>query len=94
MNSNNEYIDTQNERFSNNTVRRKATQEPMKKLNIKKIWINITNTDFKTKKLSYVWKYFQTENGYDICKILAFLKDKEVECKKSYKHDGRTGNMK
>ncbi len=57
MDSNNEYtsnIDTQNEGFSNNTVRRKATQEPVKKPNIKKIWVNITNTDSKIKKLSYV----------------------------------------
>ena len=62
MDSNNEYtsdIDIQNEGFSNNIVKRKATQEPVKKSNVKKIWVNITNTDSKTKKLSYVWKYFQ-----------------------------------
>ena len=61
MDSNNEYIsdiDIQNEGFSNNTVRRKAIQESVKKPNVKKIWVNITNTDFKTKKLSYIWKYF------------------------------------
>ncbi len=57
IDSNNEYtsdIDTQNEGFSNNTVRKKATQEPVEKPNIKKIWVNITNIDFKTKKLSYI----------------------------------------
>jgi len=40
IDSNNEYtsdIDTQNEGFSNNTVRKKATQEPVEKPNIKKI---------------------------------------------------------
>ncbi len=40
MDSNNEYtsdIDTQNEGFSNNIVRKKATQEPVKKPNVKKI---------------------------------------------------------
>ena len=94
MNSNNEYtsdIDVQGENFSNNTVRRKATQEPVEKPNVKKIWVNITT---KTKKSSYVWEYFQTENGRDVCKIIIFLKGEEVECNKSYKHDGGTGNMK
>ncbi len=39
MDNNNKYtfdIDTQNEGFFNNTVRRKATYESMKKLNVKK----------------------------------------------------------
>jgi len=87
MDSNNEYtsdIDVQGENFSNNTVRRKATQEPVEKPNVKKIRVNITT---KTKKSSYVWEYFQTENGRDVCKIIIFLKGEEVECNKSYKHD-------
>ena len=47
-----------------------------------------------TKKLSYVWDYFQIKDGYAICKIVILLKGEEVECQKSYKYDGGTGNMK
>jgi len=39
-------------------------------------------------------KIFSNENGCDVCKILTSLKGEEVECKKSYKHDGETGNIK
>ncbi len=40
MDSNNEYtsdIDTQNKGFFNDTVKKKVTQEPVKKPNVKKI---------------------------------------------------------
>ena len=97
MDSNNEHtsdIDTQYEELSNDTARRKATEELVEKPNAKKIRVNIINTDPKTKKSSYVWEYFQVEDGRDVCKIITSLNGKEIECKKSYKHDGGTGNMK
>ncbi|CAI2198152.1 3834_t:CDS:2, partial [Funneliformis geosporum] len=43
---------------------------------------------------SYVWEYFQIENRHDVCKIIIFLKGEEVECKRNYKYDGGTGNIK
>lgn len=86
-------IDIQEEDEFSNVNRRKATNEPVEEPNAKKIRVNIINlTD--TKKSSFVWDYFQTENGRDVCKILILQKNEEVECKKSYKHDGGTGNMK
>jgi hypothetical protein len=57
MDSNNEHtsdIDTQYEELSNDTARRKATEELVEKPNAKKIRVNIINTDPKTKKSSYV----------------------------------------
>jgi hypothetical protein len=50
--------------------------------------------NFKSKKKSFVWSYFQEENGNDVCKILISVNGKETTCGKSYKHDGSTGNMK
>ena len=96
MDNNNEHtsdIDPQGEEPSNNPTRRKATQELAEKSNVKKIRVNISDIDPKTKRSSYVWEYFQIENGRDVCKIVISLNGEEVECNKSYKHDGGTGNM-
>ncbi|CAI2162800.1 3591_t:CDS:1 [Funneliformis geosporum] len=97
MDNNNEYTsdtDAQDDEISSNTARRKTIQKPVAKSNVKRIRVNFTNNNSKTKKSSYVWEYFQIENGRDVCKIIIFLKGEEVECKRNYKHDGGTGNMK
>ncbi|CAJ0845973.1 1412_t:CDS:2, partial [Entrophospora sp. SA101] len=61
----------------------------------KKFRVNFQHQhNFKSKKKSFVWSYFQEENGNDVCKILISVNGKETTCGKSYKHDGSTGNMK
>ncbi|CAB4403809.1 unnamed protein product [Rhizophagus irregularis] len=101
-NSNDEYVvsddvnedtdDEESNEFSDIPTRRKEFEE-IKEVPLlphaKKIRINS-----KTKKKSFVWNYFQVEGGRDICKVLIFSNGNEYECKKSYKHDGGTGNMK
>lgn len=100
-NSNDEYVDfedvnedsdEESNELSDISTRRKEFEE-IKEVPLlphaKKIRINP-----KTKKTSFVWDYFQVEDGRDICKVLISSNGDEYECKKSYKHDGRTGNMK
>ncbi|CAJ0869381.1 336_t:CDS:1, partial [Entrophospora sp. SA101] len=56
----------------------------------KKFRVNFQHQhNFKSKKKSFVWSYFQEENGNDVCKILISVNGKETTCK-SYKHDGST----
>ncbi|CAG8795977.1 15466_t:CDS:1, partial [Cetraspora pellucida] len=77
---------------SNSAVMRKTTKEPEKQ-SVKKIRVNITKQADK-RLLSYVWDYFEVENGCDICKIVVLKKGVEDECGTDYKHDGGTSNMK
>ena len=96
MDSNNEYISDidaqeENDEVSNSLTRRKATNESTEKSNAEKTQVNITKP---VKKSSYVQEYFQIKDGHVVCKIILLLKSKEVECQKSYKYDGGTGNMK
>ena len=95
-NSNEHIIDIDFQENNGPHNRRKFIEEimdePAEELNTKKIRVNITNP--ASNKSSYVWDYFQTENGRDVCKIVVLLGDKEVECQKSLKHNGGTGNMK
>ncbi|CAG8857195.1 12569_t:CDS:2, partial [Gigaspora margarita] len=41
----------------------------------------------KRPRTSYVWKYFETEDKQDICKIIVTNKGDEDICGTSYKHD-------
>lgn len=59
--------------------RRKNTEEPEEDIPLaKKVRINPPNPN--TKKSSFVWDYFQVENGRDICKVLISSNGKEHEC--------------
>ena len=54
--------------YSNIESRRKAieksVEEPSKEPSAKKIWVNINNNPIdSTKKLNFVWDYFQVEDG-------------------------------
>ncbi|CAG8500401.1 13221_t:CDS:1 [Cetraspora pellucida] len=90
--------DTQSDTSSSIAIKKfkgKSTEEP----SFKKICVNLINSVDPKKRPSYVWKYFEEERAEeggtdDICKIIVTKKGVETECRRKYKHDGGTENMK
>ncbi|CAG8518411.1 8805_t:CDS:2, partial [Cetraspora pellucida] len=80
-----------NKESSSTAAKRKTTEKSVDEQHVKKIWVNIINPVVNK---SYVWKYFQTENEHDFCKIFMLKKGIEEECGANYKHDEGTSNMK
>ncbi|CAG8602956.1 10358_t:CDS:1 [Cetraspora pellucida] len=80
-----------NSESSSTAARRKATEKFVNEQHAKKIQVNITNPVVNK---SYVWKYFQTKNERDFCKIFVLKKGIEEECGANYKHDRGISNMK
>ncbi|CAG8564894.1 341_t:CDS:2 [Cetraspora pellucida] len=103
MDSYNEYTSDVDYAFNNNiqddiessasTSRKKAVEDPVAEPGTKKICVNFSKSN-KVSKKAYVWKYFEEDGENDICKIVVLKNNEETDCNKSYKHDGRTGNMK